>query len=44
MSLSALNVPYFLLEIFFKIMQHIQNNWILLMASKQTAALGEFGH
>jgi len=25
-------------------MQHIQNNWILLMASKQTAALGEFGH
>ena len=44
LSISVPNISGFLRKIFFKIMQHIQNNWILLMASKQTAALGEFGH
>jgi len=42
-SFSALNVPGFLREIFFKIMLHIQDIWVLLMASEQTATLSEFG-
>src|SRR3984957_20180278 len=28
----------------FEVMQHIQDIWILLMASEQTTALSEFGH
>lgn len=43
-SISALNILCFLLKILLQIMQHIQNIWILLMASKQTATLSEFRH
>jgi hypothetical protein len=43
-SLAALDVLRPLRKIFLKIMQHIQNVWVLLMASKQTATLSEFRH
>ena len=43
-SISTLNILCFLLKILLQIMQHIQNIWILLMASKQTATLSEFRH
>jgi hypothetical protein len=42
-SLSALNILALLDEIFLQVMQHIQDIWILLMASEQTTALREFG-
>jgi hypothetical protein len=42
-SLSALNILGLLDEIFLDVMQHIQDIWILLMASKQTTTLSEFG-
>jgi hypothetical protein len=43
-SISALNILCFLLKILLQIVQYIQNVWILLMASKQTATLSEFRH
>jgi hypothetical protein len=43
LSISVPNIPGFLRKIFFKIMQHIQDSFILLMARQQTTALSMFG-